>query len=68
MAKSCSHATVCELFSQFTMESTLRIWRINYCDSHYVRCERYERISQGLEVPPNLLPNGKTLPQSGGSC
>jgi hypothetical protein len=68
MEKSCNHTAGCELFSQFTMECSLRLWRINYCDSHYERCERYKRLSQGRAVPPDMLPNGKSLRDKDDSC
>jgi len=49
------------LFSLFTLNATMKLWRINYCDSHFDRCERFKLSTGGAKVPPDLLPNGKRL-------
>ncbi len=58
---ACSHVPTCPLFSLFTMNSSLKLWRINYCDSHFEKCERYKLSHAGGKVPKDMLPNGKTL-------
>ena len=58
---ACSHVTSCPLFSLFTMNATLKLWRINYCDSHFDRCERFKLSTGAAKVPPDMLPNGKRL-------
>jgi hypothetical protein len=57
----CIHASACKLFPRFKKESTLHVWRRHYCNGRYKQCERYRRISQGRDVPPDMLPNGKPL-------
>jgi hypothetical protein len=49
------------------MESALQLWQLHYCSARYELCERYRRISKGRDVPPDLLPNGKTLGRSADS-
>ncbi len=58
---ACSRVTSCPLFSLFTLNATMKLWRINYCDSHFDRCERFKLSTGGAKVPPDLLPNGKRL-------
>ncbi len=58
---SCSHTPECPLFSVFTMNSALSVWRTNYCAADFARCARYQLSLQGRPVPVNLLPNGKSL-------
>jgi hypothetical protein len=40
----------------------LRTWQIRYCDADYRACARYLCAKQGKDVPPTLLPNGRSLP------
>jgi len=50
------------MFSQFSLKSTLEIWKIRYCacDNH-TSCERFRMTEQGRPVPQNLMPNGARL-------
>jgi hypothetical protein len=59
----CTHQNDCALFDRFAMSSSLKIWRLLYCDTDgkYVKCARFEAARQGLSIPANLLPNGETL-------
>ncbi|MBI4821800.1 MAG: hypothetical protein HY791_36405 [Deltaproteobacteria bacterium] len=59
----CAHQTNCEMFNQFELDSTLRIWKIRYCESdeRHSTCERFKQSSKGMRVSPLLLPNGKML-------
>lgn len=61
MAKSCPHITTCALFPRFKLQDSLAIWKINYCEGTYERCERHQRAERGEDVPPMLLPNGREL-------
>jgi hypothetical protein len=58
---SCSHVSSCPLFAHFKMKSSLKVWQDVYCNGQYQTCERYKLASSGTRVPPNLLPNGKSL-------
>jgi hypothetical protein len=44
-----------------SLNSALQIWQTFYCDGRHDTCQRFQRSSQGQSVPPNLLPNGKSL-------
>jgi len=43
------------------LKAALRVWQINYCQSEYTRCARYQLACAGKRMPSTLLPNGKTL-------
>lgn len=58
---SCSHKDSCSLFPIITLSSALKIWQTFYCDGKHETCLRFQRSNKGERVPPNLLPNGKTL-------
>jgi hypothetical protein len=58
---SCTHSASCPLFPLFTLESSLDLWRVNYCADDFARCERYRRARDGRPTPENMLPNGKLL-------
>lgn len=60
---ACSHSPTCPLFPQFQLNSTLRSWKIMYCDSdaRSKNCQRFKRSESGQTVPLNLLPNGTML-------
>ena len=66
---ACSHATSCPLFAQFQLNSTLRSWKIMYCDSdtRSRNCHRFKLSESGHTVPLNLLPNGTMLDIDTGS-
>ena len=57
----CPHASGCEMFAQFKLQSMLRIWQIKYCEGDYARCVRYQTAASGQPVAPSLLPNGGLL-------
>ena len=58
---ACSHTTDCELFPMISVNSALRVWRTFYCDGKWHECARYKLSLEGKSVPPNLLPNGKSI-------
>ena len=58
---SCPSTPTCPLFPLFTMRSSLAVWRTNYCDAGYQRCERFKLKQASRPVAPNLLPNGRLL-------
>lgn len=59
---SCPSRDNCPMFELFGLEAGTRIIRSRYCDStKHTTCARFEKMSQGLQVPKNLLPNGDTL-------
>ncbi len=61
--KSCPSVSNCELYKQFTFESTKNILMMRYCKGDYDKCERRIRAFSEdiIEVPYNLLPNGQLL-------
>jgi len=58
---SCSHMATCPLFAKFKMKASLRIWQDFFCQGQFETCARFKLAKAGTRVPPNLLPNGKTL-------
>jgi hypothetical protein len=58
---SCPHAKGCPLFPLFRLRASLSIWQTHFCEGDFASCERYRLSQAGRRVPPNLLPNGKTL-------
>lgn len=66
---ACGHSTSCPLFAQFQLNSTLRSWKIMYCDSdsRSRNCHRFKLSESGHTVPLNLLPNGTMLDIDAGS-
>ncbi len=58
---SCPRVTTCPLFEQFTLKSSLAVWKSFYCAGDYARCERWKLAAARLVVPANLLPNGRRL-------
>jgi hypothetical protein len=57
----CPHMTSCELYGLFQLTAALRVWQVNYCESEFEKCVRYQKVCDGGLVPINLLPNGKML-------
>ena len=57
----CPHERSYELFPQFTMEATLKLWTMRYCHADHAKCARYQMVLRGETVPPTLLPNGRLL-------
>ncbi|NVB39913.1 hypothetical protein G6O69_18865 [Pseudenhygromyxa sp. WMMC2535] len=60
-AGECPHAYGCALFPILRASSAMEYWTQAYCTGDYGRCARFETLSKGLAVPPNLLPNGKKI-------
>ncbi len=58
---NCPNVNGCPLFPLFKLKSSLGVWQTHYCESNFAACERYRLAQAGTRVPPNLLPNGKTL-------
>jgi hypothetical protein len=51
----------CVLRQSIGMKAALEVWQSFYCESGYVRCERFKLASNGADVPARLLPNGRLL-------
>lgn len=58
---ACPHVESCALYPHFKLQSLLQVWKINYCEGDFSRCERFKLSCSGDKVPLNLLPNGKLL-------
>ena len=58
---SCARVGTCPLFPLFTIQASLMVWKMRYCDGDFASCERYKLAVEGRQLPPNLLPNGKLL-------
>lgn len=58
---TCPHSYSCKLFPILKASNALDYWSKAYCDGDYRRCARFTRMSEGLAVAPNLLPNGKKI-------
>jgi len=57
----CTHSKNCQLYAQFAMEPSLRLWKKRYCVADYKQCARYQLALEGKSVPLSLLPNGKRV-------
>jgi len=57
----CSHTSSCELYAQFSIKASLKVWTMRYCEGEQDACQRHRLFTAGEAVPPNLLPNGKLL-------
>ena len=60
---ACAHTPTCPLFSLFTMKSSLKVWQDHYCMDKFEECNRFQLAHAGERVPPNMLPNGRSLQQ-----
>ena len=60
---SCTHSKNCQLYAQFAMEPSLRLWKQRYCMNEYEQCARYQLALEGKSVPLALLPNGRRVKQ-----
>ncbi len=60
---ACTHSKDCQLYAQFAMEPSLRLWKQRYCVSEYEQCARYQLALEGKSVPLTLLPNGRRVKQ-----
>ncbi len=58
---ACPHIPGCPLFPLFSMKSSLSVWQTHFCQGQFETCERYRLGRAGTRVPPNMLPNGKSL-------
>ncbi len=59
----CSHSKDCQLYAQFAMEPSLRLWKQRYCVAEFKQCARYQLALEGKSVPLALLPNGRRVKQ-----
>ncbi|VAX14235.1 hypothetical protein MNBD_GAMMA24-2008 [hydrothermal vent metagenome] len=59
----CSHSKDCQLYAQFAMEPSLRLWKQRYCVAEFKQCARYQLALEGKSVPLALLPNGRRIKQ-----
>ena len=63
---TCPNTFGCPLFPLFRLRASLRVWQIQFCDSdNHASCARFQLAAAGNRVPPNLLPNGRTLTIAG---
>jgi len=60
---ACTHSKDCQLYAQFAMEPSLRLWKQRYCVDEYENCARYQLALEGKSVPLALLPNGRRVKQ-----
>ena len=58
---SCARVGTCPLFKQFSMKSSLQVWKTYYCEGDFGRCERWRLVTESKPVPQNMLPNGRLL-------
>ncbi len=57
----CPHSYSCALFPILSKSNALDYWTKSYCQGEFGRCARFDRLTKGLAVAPNLLPNGKKI-------
>lgn len=58
----CPNREGCDLYPLFRLRASLRTWQIRYCEDKFITCIRFRMTERGEPVPPELLPNGKSLP------
>ncbi len=58
---SCPMSERCILRQSIGMKAALGVWQSFYCESGFIRCERFKLANNGLDVPARLLPNGRLL-------
>lgn len=58
---ACPHKKPCPLHAQLGGRATLTVWQTLYCESGFDRCARYRLSFLGLGVPPDLMPDGRTV-------
>ncbi len=58
---NCERVGACPMFPIFSKKATLGVWKTLYCESNFENCERLKLFHAHQPVPPNLLPNGRTL-------
>lgn len=59
----CKFIDRCPVFPLFESKQILRIYQINYCESRYETCARFELASAGTVPDPRLLPDGAMVPE-----
>jgi hypothetical protein len=59
---ACPFIQNCQLYPLFRLRASMKTWQIRYCESEYTTCERFRLSKEGKPVPPELLPNGMSLP------
>jgi hypothetical protein len=59
--EGCPHMSTCEMYKIFRHAGVLSAWKALYCTGEFKNCARYEKVSLGHPVPPNLMPNGTLL-------
>ncbi len=57
----CPHLQRCSIRQAIGMKAALAVWHSFYCESGFLRCERYKLACAGSDVPARLLPNGRLL-------
>jgi hypothetical protein len=62
----CPHLDSCPIFRLFTLQDSLRVWKIHFCEGRFESCERLRLARAGRPVPRDLLPNGRTMDLDGG--
>ena len=59
--KKCVWIETCPMFQYFRLESSKKVFVINYCEGNFEKCERKKLKDAGQTVPEKLLPNGRYL-------
>lgn len=59
---ACPYIDSCQLYPLFRLRASMKTWQIRYCQADFTSCERYRLSKDGRLVPPELLPNGMSLP------
>ncbi len=60
---NCTHSKDCQLYAQFAMDPSLRLWKQRYCVAEFKQCARYQLALEGKSIPLTLLPNGRRVKQ-----
>lgn len=53
------------MYPLLKLSGTLGTWKEKYCGGEFTACVRYQKLSQGKTVAPDLMPNGVLLSQRG---
>lgn len=61
----CPNMANCPMYGVFATDGALKVFVQNYCTNDFERCVRKQKGDLGESVPPELMPNGDLLRQSG---
>ncbi len=59
MGEECPKLEDCPIFEKYSSDASRKIWVKSYCRDIYEKCERYQKMQRGEDVPITMLPSGE---------